>query len=217
MNRKSSVLLILSLSTAMFVFATSSHNDSMVNPLKKYAVVWSGKQYNAYNTGATAEYLSEEEKNVLWVLNLARAFPQQFLRTVVLNPMNKVYYVRPEKRNNYFNTLIATMKTMKPIKTPLTPDSLAFISARCHAIQTGISGQIGHDRASSGCSREFQGECCDYGNDNAVNVLLNLLIDDDYPGVGHRVICLSNAFTKIGVAMQPHKVYRINTVMDFKW
>jgi uncharacterized protein YkwD len=60
-------------------------------------------------------------------------------------------------------------------------------------------------------------ECCDYGNDNAVDILLNLLVDDGIPGVGHRLICLSNSYTKIGISIQPHKVYEVNTVMDFKW
>jgi uncharacterized protein YkwD len=216
MNFKTIILLILSNGIALVSFSKKNNIDSSINPLSKYAAVWSNHKYDYYNTASTSSYLSSEEKNVLWVLNLARAYPLQFLNTVVLNPKSE-YYVKPEKRNHYFISLMTNLKSMKPIIEPLTPDSAAFISARCHAIQCGIDGSIGHDRKRSGCSKEFEGECCDYGNDNAVDILLNLLVDDGIPGVGHRLICLSDAYTKIGISIQPHKVYEVNTVMDFKW
>ena len=216
MNLKTLSLLALTHCVVLTSFSKEIKPDSTVNPLKKYAAIWADHKYDSYNTASTASYLSLEEKNVLWVLNMARAFPQQFLNTVVLNPKSD-YYVKPEKRNHYFISLMTTLKKMKPILIPLTPDSTAFISARCHAIQSGIEGRIGHDRSRSGCTKEFEGECCDYGNDNAVDILLNLLVDDGIPGVGHRLICLSNSYTKIGISIQPHKVYEVNTVMDFKW
>jgi uncharacterized protein YkwD len=215
MKLKTLFLLVLANCLVLTSFSKEIKLDSIINPLKKYASIWADHKYDIYNTASTANYLSLEEKNVLWVLNLSRAFPQQFLNTVVLNPKSE-YYVKPEKRNHYFISLMTTMKKMKPILVPLTPDSTAFMSARCHAIQSGIDGSIGHDRSRSGCNKEFQGECCDYGNDNAVDILLNLLVDDGIPGVGHRLICLSTSYTKIGISIQPHKVYEVNTVMDFK-
>lgn len=216
MNFKTLFLLLLANCAALASFSKDLKSDSFINPLKKYAAVWADHKYDSYNTASNENYLSLEEKNVLWVLNLARAFPQQFLNTVVLNPKSE-YYVKPEKRNHYFLSLMTTLKKMKPILVPLSPDSIAFISARCHAIQSGIEGSIGHNRSRSDCAKAFEGECCDYGNDNAVDILLNLLVDDGIPGVGHRLICLSNSYTKIGISIQPHKVYEVNTVMDFKW
>lgn len=216
MNLKTLSLLALTQCVILTSFSKEIKSDSFVNPLKKYAAIWSDHKYDVYNTASAANYLSLEEKNVLWVLNMVRAYPQQFLSTVVLNPKSE-YYVKPEKRNHYFISLMTTLKKMKPILIPLTPDSIAFVSARCHAIQSGIEGSIGHIRSRSECTKDFEGECCDYGNDNAVDILLNLLVDDGIPGVGHRLICLSNSYTKIGVAIQPHKVYEVNTVMDFKW
>jgi uncharacterized protein YkwD len=216
MKVKTLFLLVFANCLVSDSFSKEIKLDTFNNPLKKYSAFWTDHKYDIYNTGSTANYLSLEEKKVLWVLNLSRAFPQEFLNTVVLNPKSE-YYVKPEKRNHYFLSLMTTLKKMKPILVPLTPDSTAFVSARCHAIQSGIDGSIGHDRSRSGCNKEFQGECCDYGNDNAVDILLNLLVDDGIVGVGHRLICLSNSYTKIGISIQPHKVYEVNTVMDFKW
>lgn len=198
-----------------FIFAQKD-TDSMVNPLSSYSAIWADKKYSSCNTAIQAQYLTEEEKNVIWVLNMIRQNPQLFLKTVLLNPKCH-YYVKAEKRDFYFNSLITKLKTMKPINSLLLPDSAAFICARCHAIQSGKNGIIGHDRLNSGCEKDFHGECCDYGNNNALDILLNLLIDSGIPELGHRVICLSDSYQKLGVSIQPHAVYRVNTVLDFKW
>ncbi len=198
-----------------FIFAQNA-TDSMVNPLSSYSAIWADKKYSESNTAIQAQYLSEEEKKVIWVLNMIRQNPQLFLKTVLLNPKCH-YYIKAEKRDFYFNSLITKLKTMKPINSLLLPDSAAFISARCHAVQSGKNGIIGHDRLDSGCEKDFHGECCDYGNSDALDILLNLLIDRGIPELGHRVICLSDSYQKLGVSIQSHTVYRINTVLDFKW
>ena len=60
----------------------------------------------------------------------------------------------------------------------------------------------------------FNGECCDYGHNNALDIIMSLLIDEGISSLGHRNICLSS-YSKIGVAIQPHKLYGYNAVMDF--
>lgn len=216
MNKQLLTIIILLLEIKSNLIFAQNNKMPMVNPLSTYSSIWADKKYLNCNTAIQTEYLSEEEKKVIWVLNMIRQNPQLFLKTVLLNP--KCHnYVKAEKRDFYFNSLVTKFKTMKPIKSLLLPDSAAFVSARCHAVQSGKNGIIGHDRFNSGCEKDFHGECCDYGNSDALDILLNLLIDSGIPELGHRVICLSDSYQKLGVSIQPHSVYGINTVLDFKW
>lgn len=192
------------------------NNDSLSNPLASFSPLWNSKAYNACNTAANADYMTPNEKKIIWILNMVRLNPKLFLQTVLLNPKNKKYQ-KKETRNYYFNSLITDLKKLQPNTRLLLPDSLMFTSAHCHAYHGGLVGYIGHDRSFSGCQSAFYGECCEYGNDEPINVLLNLLIDEGISSLGHRKVCLEPAFQSLGVSMQPHKRYGINTVMDFNY
>jgi uncharacterized protein YkwD len=98
----------------------------------------------------------------------------------------------------------------------LYPDNACFISAKSHAYQSGITGYVGHERKTPGSkSKEhFNGECCEYGHSDPLDIVLSLLIDVGIPSLGHRVVCLGD-YAKLGVSLQPHKRYSINTVLDF--
>jgi uncharacterized protein YkwD len=100
----------------------------------------------------------------------------------------------------------------------LYPDNACFQSARTHAWQSGISGYAGHQRGTpeARSKKYYNGECCDYGRSSPLEIVLSLLIDEGIPGLGHRKICLMN-FTGIGVAIQPHKKYGTNAVLDFSY
>ncbi len=186
--------------------------DSLINPLAKFSVKWNDKKFKSCKTVEGINYLNDEEKKVIWVLNMIRLDPQLFIKTVLLNPAVMKAWKCPE-----YYTLISDVKKLKPDSTPLLPDSLAFISARCHAIQSGNKGYVGHTRQVTECKSDFFGECCEYGSNNAFDILMDLLVDQGKNPAGHRIICLSNRYEKLGVAIQPHKsIYRVNTVMDFK-
>ena len=59
------------------------------------------------------------------------------------------------------------------------------------------------------------GENCSYGYDQAIDIVLTLMIDEGIKDVGHRKNILSEDFNSVGVAIRPHKNYRINCVIDF--
>ena len=60
----------------------------------------------------------------------------------------------------------------------------------------------------------FYGECCDYGSNDPVEIIITLLIDKDITSLGHRKILLGK-YTSVGISIQPHSSYRFNTVLDF--
>ncbi len=153
--------------------------------------------------------MTDAEKEVIYVLNLARMNPVLFANTVV-----KKY---PANHSDYYTSLLATMLTLKPIKL-LYPDSLCFAGALCHAINSGAEGYAGHTRSTEECRKKwyYNGECCDYGHNKPLDIIMSLLIDEDVPSLGHRDICLSG-YKKIGVSIQFHKAYRHTAVLDFHY
>jgi uncharacterized protein YkwD len=53
--------------------------------------------------------------------------------------------------------------------------------------------------------------------DTGKDIILQLLIDDDVPSLGHRINCLNKEYTKIGVSVQPHKKWDTCAVIDMIW
>ena len=150
------------------------------------------------------EYLTKKEKEVIWYLNVARMYPQWYLYFFLKNPKTE-----NEK------SLHATMKAMKPVSKTLIPTKNLYEIAKCHATTSGIAGYVGHERQSTACKSIIGGECCQYGYDDAAMIVLDLLIDEGVPSLGHRNIILDTTYNRIGVSIQPHKTYRHNAVLDF--
>lgn len=212
---KNCISLLIALITCFHAFSFDCKNDTAKNPFSAYSPLWNQPKYKLCNTGASATYLNAEEKNLIWVLNMVRLSPQLFLKTVLLNPKSR-FYLPVSQRDYYFNSLVAELTRLKSNSNLLIPDSLAHVSARCHAYFSGINGYVGHERLWGNCKGDFYGECCDYGYEDAVSIITHLLIDKNIPSLGHRIICLSPNYSSLGTSIQPHQVYGNNAVLDFK-
>jgi uncharacterized protein YkwD len=215
MNFFLSIYLIFS-STALFS-ENSKLSTGAISPLSLYSNEWNDIKYNKCNTAVDAAYMSNGEKNVIYILNLIRSNPELFSNTVL-----KKYPALSGKdhlsaNKYYYQSLITTLLELEPQEI-LYPDSTCYSSAKCHAYTSGISGYVGHERRSKDCKtkKHYYGECCDYGNSDPLEIVLSLLIDDGVPSLGHRNICLGG-YRKIGVSIQPHSKYGTNTVLDFSW
>lgn len=186
------------------------------SPLADYSSLWNDPKYLKCNTAAKASYMSANERGLIYILNLARMNPSLFANTVIKKypeKSGKGYLVNTD----YYKSLLDTMRKMKPVNL-LQPDSLCYTSAFCHAVSSGNAAYTGHNRQSDECREKwyFNGECCDYGNEQPLDIVLSLLIDNGVPSLGHRWICL-NSYKRIGVSIQPHKGYRYNAVLDFHY
>lgn len=212
---KMNLILIAILMIAFNAFSFDQSNDTAKNPFSAYSPLWNQSKYKVCNTGEHVSYLTKEEKNLIWVLNMIRLSPQLYLKTVLLNPRSH-FYLPVAKRDYYFNSLVKELSHLKSNSKLLVPDSMAHVSALCHAYYSGVNGYVGHERLWGNCKSDFYGECCDYGFEDAVNIVTHLLIDYNVPSLGHRVICLSPKYTQLGTSIQPHQVYGNNAVLDFK-
>lgn len=186
------------------------------SPLSEFSTKWDDIFFYKCNTAENTNYLSLEERNIIFIINLVRTNPAAFANTVLLNPVSS-FFKKAESRNSYENSLIETLIKMKPYGQLLYPDSVLYKFAKCHAINSGIRGYVGHDRKVTDCATDSHfAECCSYGESKAIEILLLLLIDKNIIGLGHRLVILDLDYSRIGVSIQPHINYEFNAVLDFK-
>ena len=76
---------------------------------------------------------------------------------------------------------------------------------------------MGHKRF--GCQElDFnQSECCSYGLQFAMDIVIQLLIDHNIDDLGHRKIILDPRQNFLGVSIKEHREYRYNAVLDFSF
>lgn len=206
-------ILPVALSFLLLAFA-KPFKEAEQSPLAVYSNEWNNATYKQCNTAAHTNYLDDKEKEVIWILNMMRKNPSLFASTVVKKYPDQSGRTRLKNVREY-KSLLKALEKLQPLSI-LVPDSLSWVSARCHALESGKKGYVGHDRQSKNCKSltHFMGECCQYGEETPIDIVMSLLIDEGVPSLGHRVIFLGT-YDKIGVSVQPHKSYRINTVLDF--
>jgi uncharacterized protein YkwD len=211
MKQSSCWLAVLLMTTFFFQYFFAIAQS----PLAAYSPAWNNAMYKKANTAAKANYLSKQEKQIIYILNLARMNPPLFANTVVKQFPGKIGNRELTKHPDYIS-LIDTLKKLKPLPL-LYPDSLCWLSAKCHATSSGETGYVGHNRVNDMCESvsHFSGECCHYGYADPFSIVISLLIDEDVPSLGHRKILLLKRFTKLGVSLAPHKEYGTNAVLDF--
>ena len=166
------------------------------------------------NTATKISYLKNTEKEVFYYLNLVRINPRLFAQTFLIENKDKIDCSREYK------SLYRKLMNMSPLK-PIYFDNEFYLLAKCHAIESGKLDYIGHNRKKgSGCdpiiSNYSWGECCYYGENDPLSIVLDLLVDCNYSDLGHRKIMLSDKFNYMGVYIAPHKSYKYNAVLDFR-
>ncbi len=209
-------LIFISLFFCPVLFSqTGTINITTASPLASYSEIWNDVKYSTCNTAANANYMTGAEKEVIYILNLLRTYPALFAKTVLSKypEVSGQGYLATD--SFYYISLITALQKQQPLNI-LYPDNNCFISAKCHAYNSGITNYVGHERKAKDCREKkyYYGECCDYGHKEPLDIVLSLLIDEGIPSLGHRMVCLTN-FTKIGVSIQPHVRYGVNAVLDF--
>jgi len=173
---------------------------------------WTAQELDKANTAANVNILSNEEKEAIRYINLARLYPQKFAIIEVRDYLGPSKYGDYLKTSTYKESLLVTLRYKIPVGLLYFDESM-YLLATCFAKESGESGKIGHNRNS--CSKGYLAECCSYGPENGKDIALQLLIDHDVPSLGHREICLDDSYNKVGLSIKPHTVYQYCCVLDF--
>jgi len=176
---------------------------------------WKPAEYSAANTAKDAAYLTQAEKNVIFYINLVRINSKLFAQTYA----QKFIDSTGMKKTIYVTSLMNTLKTQQSLKPLTTSKELSDI-AKPYAIQMGKDGTIGHKDSEKRFAvlksgYQSRGENCDYGSNDALAIVMSMLIDDGVSSYGHRENILDKEYNLIGVSIQLHKKYKYTCVMDF--
>jgi len=177
---------------------------------------WEPGLIKSLNTAAGEAYLNDEEKKVILFMNMARHDGPLFTETFL-----SAYIEENQLENSgYIRSLQRDLKKITRLK-PLLPEQDLTAVAQGHARKTGEKGTTGHSdfkkrfETLMGNPYNHVGENCSYGYEKAIDIVISLLIDEGVRSLGHRNNILAPDFNSIGIAIRPHKAYRVNCVMDF--
>lgn len=154
------------------------------------------------------------EKMVLFYTNLARLNPKLFAKTYA-----QQYLDDHELKSSYTSSLIREL-TKAPKMEALKFNKDLYYCAKAHAESNGKKGLEGHQNYNARFKKyasqfSYNGENCDYGNNEALDIVMSLLIDEDVPNLGHRRNILDKSYKHLGLSYAPHKVHAHNFVMCF--
>lgn len=189
----------------------------------------------AHGAGGSTDtpYLTALEAEVLREMNLARAKPAGYAESLA----ERRKYFREKRFKRPRETAILTregvsavdeaieyLRTVKPVGA-LRPSPGISRAARDHVLDQGPSGGLGHrgndgSRMADRVSRYGQwsgkiGENISYGQSDAREVVVQLIVDDGTPSRGHRKNLLDPDFRVVGIACGRHAEYQGMCVTTF--
>lgn len=171
------------------------------------------------NTAKDIGYLTQQEKSVIYYINIVRTNPKLFASKYLKNYLDTA----PIKQTEYLKSLIIELNTMPPIDL-LEPQYDLFEIAKKHATNMGLQGKTGHvnmngegyENRAMELSKRYEKamENCQYGYSDGLSIVIDLLIDEDIPDLSHRKSLLNKDVKYIGTAIRKHKVYHYNCVIE---
>lgn len=182
--------------------------------------LWPDSALARANSAHAVDYMNESEKQVVYFINLCRMNPALFESTILQDYLKSQGIRKDKQVKALMEELQATQK-----RVLLQPNKALTEVARTHAKDMGETGRTGHSASDGTSFRErladmsgkFRGvnENANYGLEDPLSIVIDLLIDRDVPNVGHRKNILDADMRFIGVAIEPHKRWKFNCVQDF--
>lgn len=184
-----------------------------------------GWPVDTLNTAAFADYLDDDEKNIILAHNLVRYDPAKFARLYVAEYIG--YFRDKEFHYPGVETIMLTREGAAPAEElyaellrtrpvnllyPAEGLSRAAASHLDYISQRGIRGHGGQGGLRSRIERkgnwmERIAENIAYGSFSAHDAVMYMLIDDQVVNRSHRKIILQPGLYKIGVAKGMHPAY----------
>ena len=178
------------------------------------------------NKISVKDNLSPDERDLLNEINQARANPQRYAS--YLEGLKPLFYgkeYRPSEGDSFktqegwsaVEDAIKFLRAAKP-QAPLSASHGLCLAALSHVKDQSGSGATGHKGNDSsfieqrvkpfGSWQGGIGENLTYGNESARERLLTWLIDDGFPGRGHRLRLMSSDYKVAGICCGPHPEFK---------
>ena len=196
---------------------------------------WSAEELENANTARNTEYLNEEEKQIIYYMNLARTDGQKFFNTyfqdfvttynIDVQRYSNYNDLKVNRKDKYYRGLEQDLRTIKGL--PLfSPDETLTWIAQQHAKDLSKNNIAGHnssdgrtaqDRIGKYYPKRAMGENLAFGFSKGLANVCMLLLDKNVPDLGHRKTILGTAYklSLVGVTIRNHPNYRYCAVIDF--
>lgn len=196
---------------------------------------WTQEELDNANTAKNTSYLNNEEKEIVFYMNMARTDGNRFFNTYFQDFVN-AYNVDMQKYSNYdelkvnrkdkyYRGLEQDLRNVKDLPLFSPDETLTFV-AQQHAKDLSRHNIAGHnssdgrtvkDRISKYYPRRAMAENLAFGFSTGLANVCMLLLDKNVPDLGHRKTILGTGYnlTKVGVNISTHPGYKYCAVIDF--
>jgi hypothetical protein len=203
----------------LFLLFLAAVSHTSAHDLSYYLKQFSTDELNNCNTGNKISAMSRQEQDVVLISNLARQYPKKFASVFI---DHYVAHSDLYKSNSpYVQSLKRELLNQQPLQV-LQVHPVLNKTAKDHANYCGNTGHMGHhgfDQRNRTVTKSLQhlffGENCSYLRTNALDFVMDLLIDESVRDLGHRKNILHPKFTNIGVSIQPFKKGEYCLVQQF--
>lgn len=199
------------------------------------AKTWTPEELENANTAKNTSYLNDEEKKIIFYMNLARTDGEKFFNTyfqdfvqaynVDMQQYRNYDELKVNRKDKYYRGLEKDLKTIKGL-TLFSPDeTLTWISQQ-HAKDMKKHNLAGHN-SSDGRSvsdriwKYYPGRAVSenlaFGFSKGLANVCMLLLDKNVPDLGHRKTILGTSYnlSLVGVNISSHPGYKYCAVIDF--
>jgi hypothetical protein len=196
---------------------------------------WSSKELELANTAKYVDYLSKEEKNIIFYMNLMRMDGTKFFNTYFQDFMRD-HNKRMQRYSNYKDLKINTydsyyrglkedLKKVKNFELYYPDETLTFLALshgkdmyrRNLADHKSSDGRTMVERLSKYFPNRAMAENLAFGFSKGLDNVCMLLLDKGVPDLGHRKNMLNTSYglNTVGVSIQPHPTYTYSATIDF--
>jgi hypothetical protein len=196
---------------------------------------WTNEELAMANTAKNATYLTEEEKKIIFYMNLVRIDGLRFFDTYFQdfidthNQAMKKYSnyndLKITRKDKYYRGLEIDLKNVRNIGLLYPDETLSFVSKQ-HGKDMSKHNIAGHnsydgrtmfDRISKYYPERSMAENLAFGFSKGLDNVAMLLLDKGVPDVGHRknILNATLGLNIVGVSIQSHPLYRFASITDF--
>lgn len=197
--------------------------------------VWSDADLERANTAKNTDYLNDEEKKIVFYMNLSRIDGRKFFNTffqdfvtaynIDMQQYSNYNELKINKKDRYYRGLEQDLREIKGLSL-FSPDETLTYIAQQHAKDMNKHNIAGHnssdgrtpkDRITKYYPQRALAENLAFGFSKGLANVCMLLLDKDVPDLGHRKTILGTGYnlSLVGVNIAKHPGYRYCAVIDF--